>query len=95
MKARTQHYVLKISVRKIPVGNFPRALISVLKFPSTQFSVRVFPCGTFLVRFFPRPLRMISSPIEDLNMLSDRADEDTLIFTIDTVNVRSFYSNML
>ena len=71
MKARTQHYVLKISVRKISVrnfpralisvrkisvGNFPRALISVRKFPSTQLSVRIFPCGTFLVRIFPRPL---------------------------------------
>ena len=70
MKARTQHYVLKISVRKISVrnfpralisvrkisvGNFPRALISVRKFPSTQLSVRIFPCGTFLVRIFPRP----------------------------------------
>ena len=54
MKARTQRYVLKISVRKISVGNFPRALISVRKFASTILSVRIFPCGAFLVCFFPR-----------------------------------------
>ena len=43
MKARTQHYILKISVRKISMGNFSRAIISVLKFPSTQLSVQNFP----------------------------------------------------